>query len=369
MAEGDRPILDRASRAPAFEAATSDKPEMEATAPSAARRRRRLALLLCVPLLLAAAGGYFYVTSGNSVSTDNAYVKQDVVSVSSDVGGRIVAVMVRENQMVEAGDILFQVDPEPYKVALAQADAAIAAAQVKVTELRTDYSTSGVGVAGAQSDVTFTRAELERQQELMERGFTTKARLQAAQNAYQNAVLRAQLAQVDAQKAKAALSTGAQVPGENPDIAAAKAQRAKAMLDLERTAVRAPVSGRVSQSDRLQVGQMMVNGLPAVSIVASNRSWIEANFKETDLDHMYPGQPAEVRLDSYPELALRGHVDSIGAGTGSEFAVLPAQNANGNWVKVAQRVPVRIAIDEKTQRQLIAGQSDDVTIDIRSARK
>lgn len=368
MAEADRPILERASRA-ASPVSASPAPQATDVPASEPRRGRRMALLFSVPIALLAIGGYFYATSGQSVSTDNAYVKQDVVSVSSDVGGRIVAVNVRENQQVKAGDILFQVDPEPYKVALAQADAAIAAAQVKVTELRTDYDTSGVSVTGAQSDVTFTRAELQRQQELMNRGFTTKARLQAAQNAYQNAALRVQLAQVDAQKAKAALSTGAQVPGQNPDIAAARAQRAKALLDLQRTAVRAPVSGRVSQSDRLQVGQMMITGLPAVSIVASERSWIEANFKETDLDHMYPGQSATVRLDSYPDIKLRGHVDSIGSGTGSEFAVLPAQNANGNWVKVTQRVPVRIAIDDKSQRPLIAGQSARVTVDIRKAGK
>lgn len=366
MAEADRPIRPQtAGTAPSATFTRDDgPPNCTMKAPA---RARRLALLLSVPLAILAIGGYFYAVSGQSVSTDNAYVKQDVVSVSSDVGGRIVAVHVRENQQVQAGDILFQVDPEPYKVALAQADAAIAAAQVKVTELRTDYSTSGVSVTGAQSDVTFTQAELQRQQELMARGFTTKARLQAAQNAYQNALLRVQLAQVDAQKAKAALSTGAQVPGENPDIAAARAQRAKALLDLERTTVRAPVSGRISQSERLQVGQMMMTGLPAVSIVASNRSWIEANFKETDLDHMYPGQAASVRLDAYPGLELRGHVDSIGAGTGSEFAVLPAQNANGNWVKVTQRVPVRIAIDGTSQRPLIAGQSAQIVVDIRKA--
>jgi membrane fusion protein, multidrug efflux system len=368
MAEADRPIAEAGepfdiARDAADPISAADN---ERVAP---RRGKRIALLLSLPLALAALGGYFYLTSGKSVSTDNAYVKQDIVSVSSDVGGRIVSVKVHENQMVKAGDILFQVDAEPYKVALAQADAAIASAQVKVTELQTDYSTSGVGIAGAQSDVTFTRAELQRQQELMNRGFTTRAKLQAAQNAFQNAVLRVQLAQVDAEKAKAALATGAQVPGENPAVAAARAQRAKALLDLSRTTVRAPASGRISQSERLQVGQMMVTGLPAVSIVASDRSWVEANFKETDLDHIYPGQHATVKFDAYPDIKLPGHVESIGAGTGSEFSVLPAQNANGNWVKVTQRVPVRIAIDKKSPRQMIAGQSVDATIDIRTATK
>jgi membrane fusion protein (multidrug efflux system) len=369
MAEADRPITEAGERVILADASLSGFPEGTPGKEAAPRRGKGTALLFSVPLALVAIGGYFYLTSGETVSTNNAYVKQNIVSVSSDVAGRIMAVNVRENQMVKAGDILFQVDPEPYKVALAQADAAIASAQVKVTELQTDYSTSGVSVAGAQSDVTFTRSELQRQQELMNRGFTTRAKLQAAQNAFQNASLRVQLAQVDAQKAKAALATGAQVPGENPAIAAARAQRAKAQLDLTRTTVRAPVSGRISQADRLQVGQMMMTGLPAVSIVASDRSWIEANFKETNLARMYPGQPATVRLDAYPDTELHGHVESIGAGTGSEFSVLPAQNATGNWVKVTQRIPVRIVIDQKSRRQMIAGQSADVTVDIGKAAK
>jgi membrane fusion protein, multidrug efflux system len=123
------------------------------------------------------------------------------------------------------------------------------------------------------------------------------------------------------------------------------------------------VAGVVSQADRLQIGQMMTQGLPAVSIVVSDRSWVEANFKETDLKNMHVGQPAELSLDAYPDMTLKGHIASIGAGTGSEFSVLPAQNANGNWVKVTQRIPVRIAIDSKTSRPLIAGLSTHVRVD------
>ena len=148
----------------------------------------------------------------------------------------------------------------------------------------------------------------------------------------------------------------------NPQVAAARARRAEAELALRRTAIHAPIAGRVAQADRLQLGQQVVTSLPMLTLVADRTSYVEANFKETDLDEMRVGEPAEVRFDAYNDLALKGHVASIGAGTGSEFSVLPAQNATGNWVKVTQRVPVRIAIDEKSPRTLIAGLSADVTV-------
>jgi membrane fusion protein (multidrug efflux system) len=144
---------------------------------------------------------------------------------------------------------------------------------------------------------------------------------------------------------------------------AGQVQRDKALLDLSKTEIRAPASGTVSQADRLHMGQMMVQGLPALTIVTDGRGWVEANFKETDLAKMKVGQPAEIRFDAYPGLKLKGRVASIGAGTGSEFSVLPAQNASGNWVKVTQRVPVRIEILEKPKRQMIAGLSAHVRID------
>jgi membrane fusion protein (multidrug efflux system) len=326
---------------------------------------KRILLMLSVPLLIAAIGAYFWMTSGRFVSTDNAYVKQDIVSVSSDVGGRIVEVKVRENQIVKAGDVLFVVDQAPYRVALEQANAQIANAQVEVGKLRTDVAASSVDITGARENVFYAEEDLKRQQALMDDGFTTRARLQQSQQALDNARTQLRTAEADAAKARAAAATGAQVPGLNPEIAAARAQRDQASLNLDRTVVRAPVAGRISQADRLQIGQMAIQGLPLVSIVASDRAWITANFKETDLDHMRTGQPATIKLDAYSGKAIQGHVDSIGAGTGSEFSVLPAQNANGNWVKVTQRVPVRIAIDGKTDRPMIAGLSAKVTVDIR----
>ena len=327
------------------------------------RRWLRPLLMFGVPALLVAVVGFFWLTSGGSVSTDNAYVQQDKVSVSSDVAGRIVEVAVRENQTVKAGDLLFRIDSDPYRIAVMQADAAIANAQVEVQTLQASYAGTGSDIEAARDRIAQAQETFNRQAELMKRGFTTRASYDAAQHAVEQARAEYQGAVADAAEARSKLATGAAVPGQNPAIAAARAQREKALLDLSRTVVRAPVGGVVSQADRLQVGQMMMTGLPAVTIVSDKPAWIEANFKETDLDDMRVGQPAIVTFDAYPELELHGHVASVGAGTGSEFSVLPAQNANGNWVKVTQRVPVRIALDEKSPRPMIAGLSAKVTVD------
>lgn len=337
--------------------------ELAPPRPGIGVRVRRIAVMASVPILLIVGAVWYYVVNDHYVSTDNAYVQQDKVSVSAQVTGEIVEVRVRENQMVRAGDLLFRIDPEPYRIAIAQADAAIAAAEVKVVGLETELGNSGVDIDAAREDVSFFEEEFRRQSELMQRGFTTRARLQAAEHALSDARSRLATAEADARTARAALATAPVAPGVNPAVLAAQAQKRKALLDLSRTEVRAPVSGRVSQSERLQLGQMMTTGLPALTIVVDAASWIEANFKETDLAHMRVGQPATIEIDAYPGHTFKGHVASIGAGTGSEFSVLPAQNANGNWVKVTQRVPVRIAIDSRADRPLIAGLSTHVRID------
>lgn len=326
-------------------------------------RLRRLGVMASVPLLLAAGALWYYLANDHLVSTDNAYVQQDKVSVSAQVTGEIVEVRVRENQKVKAGDLLFRVDPEPFRIAIAQADAAIASAQVRVTGLETELGNTGVDIGAAAEDVSFSEKLYRRQAELMERGFTTRARLDEAQHELDDARSRLAEAQAEARSARAALATAPIAPGVNPAVLAAQVQKRKAALDLSRTMVTAPASGTVSQADRLHVGQMMSTGLPALTIVVSDRSWVEANFKETELADMRIGQPARLTFDAYPSLVLKGRIASIGAGTGSEFSVLPAQNANGNWVKVTQRVPVRIAIEGRSPRPLIAGLSTHVSVD------
>jgi membrane fusion protein (multidrug efflux system) len=330
--------------------------------PPKRRRWGRLALMLALPVALLIGGFIYWQGLQGKVSTDNAYLQQDKVGVSAEIVGRINQVYVKEGQQVKAGDLLFRIDPEPYRLQIAEANAAIASAQANVTALSNDASLTGADIAAAREDIGFTQATLNRQQALWNRGFTTKADLEAAQHAVAEARERLRSAEANQAEARARLAQGAAVPGVNPQVAAAEARKAEAELNLRRTEVRAPMSGRVAQAGRLQVGQQAVTSLPMLTIVADTTSYVEANFKETDLDEMHVGQPAEIRFDAYKDMRLKGHVASLGAGTGSEFSAIPAQNATGNWVKVTQRVPVRIAIDERSGRQLIAGLSAEVTV-------
>jgi membrane fusion protein (multidrug efflux system) len=331
-----------------------------AEAPAPKNKRLRLVLLLSLPLVILAVGAYFYLTSGRFVSTDNAYVQQDKISVSAEVTGPIVEVAVKENQSVKKGDLLFRINPRPFQIALEQAEAQIAAANVTVGKAQAETLGTAEDIKAAQSNLGFAQTAFGRQAELLRRGFTTRARYDEALNAVQQAKERVSAARANAEVKRAALAAGP--ISAQPAVAAAMAARDKALLDLKRTEIRAPVDGYVSQGERLQVGSLAVQGLPMVTVVRSGDTWIEANYKETDLRKMAPGQPAEVKIDAYAG-KLCGHVASIGRGTGSEFSVLPAQNATGNWVKVTQRVPVRIAIDCKPTRPLLAGLSADVKVD------
>ncbi|MBL8648833.1 MAG: HlyD family secretion protein [Sphingopyxis sp.] len=337
-------------------------PQAAPAADAAAKPSWRTRLLMFgLPALMAAGGAVWWLTSGGSVSTDNAYVQMDKVSVAAEVGGRITEVAVRDGQDVVAGQLLFRIDGEPYRLNVAQATAAIDAAEVEVGNLSASANTSTVDIAAAREDVKFAEVTFGRQAALMEKGFTTKAAYDAARHAVSQARERVRQAEAAAVEARTKLAAGP-ASGINPQVEAARVQRAQAQVNLGRTEVRAPYAGRVAQADRLQIGQMMVQGLPAVTIVDTVHPWVEANFKETDLANMRLGQRAEISFDAYPGLNIRGHVLSIGAGTGSEFSVLPAQNATGNWVKVTQRVPVKIAFDEKPSRDMIAGLSADVRV-------
>ncbi|HEV2817799.1 MAG TPA: HlyD family secretion protein [Allosphingosinicella sp.] len=339
------------------------KVQAEQAAAKSRKRPWRLALMLSVPMILAAIGLYMWLTSGRYVSTDNAYVQQDMVSVAPEVNGVIREVLVRENQQVRRGQLLFRIDPRPFRIALAQAEAQIAAARVQVNQLETRSAGTGADIEGARANLTYQQREYDRLAELMRRGWITRSRHDEALHNVQEARERLANARAAAATAQSALLGGG--AGDQPALQAARVAREQALLNLSRTEVRAPADGIVSQTSRLQVGAAVVTGVPVVTLVRGATSYVEANYKETDLANMYVGQPAQIDIDAYPGVEIRGHVASIGAGTGAQFSVLPAQNASGNWVKVRQRVPVRIALDGDPGRPMIAGLSAHVTVDTR----
>ncbi|MFV3129399.1 HlyD family secretion protein [Niveispirillum sp. KHB5.9] len=330
---------------------------------------RRLALGLALPVVLAGAGTYIWVTGGRYVTTDNAYVKQDKVAVAPEVQGLVTSVHVGESMAVKRGDLLFELDAQPYRIALAQADAAIATARLNVERMRADLSQKRAELAGAEQELEFRQRDHDRQAKLAQSGYAAQAKLDEARNE-----LRA--AEQEVAKAKQGVAAALADLGGDPAIATdshptvmqALAARDRAALDLARTAVHAPADGIASQTDRLRVGQMALPGLSMLSLVETRATYIEANVKETDLTHMQPGQTATIVLDAYPGRTLTAKITSIGAGTGSEFSILPAQNATGNWVKVVQRVPVRLEIAGGGAVPLRAGLSANVEIDTGHAR-
>lgn len=324
--------------------------------------KKRPLLLMAAPLVvLAAIGLWLWLAQSGSVSTDNAYVQQDRVAISADVTGRVAQVLVTENQPVARGDILILLADEPFRIALAEAEARLASARLEVRTLGTGTTGRRADVAARRDAVAFARAELERQQALTLQGFTTRARLQSAESTLVQA--QAALASALAEEAGARARANTASSGTHPLILAAQAARDRAAFDLSRTIIKSPANGVATQTTKVLPGQVMATGIPTLAVMLSENPWVEANFKETDLEDMRPGQSATIVLDAYPNTQIKGHVASIGAGTGSEFSVLPAQNATGNWVKVVQRVPVRIAIDGKPGVPLIAGLSAEVTID------
>jgi len=324
---------------------------------AAAKRRRNIIIMLVVPLLILGIGTYYWLVSGTSVSTDDARVKQDIVAVSPLVNGPISKAYVKSGDNVKRGQLLFEIEDAPFQVALEQAEAQMAAARLETSKLRTQAAGTGADITGAAANLAIKRNALSRQQALLGKGFTTRSDYDDAVNDVRSA--ETQLADA---RARAANASAAIAPGEQPSIAEARAAIDKARLDLRRTKIYAPMDGLVENADNLQVGQMAVIGVGMLSLVRGRNAWVEANFKERDLARMVPGQRATIEIDAYPGHKYAGRVASVGAGTGAEFSILPAQNANGNWVKVVQRVPVRIVFAEQPDRPMIAGLSTDVTV-------
>lgn len=333
-------------------------------------RRLRNLLMLALPLALVVGGTYVWVTGGRYQETDNAYLKQARVSIAAETAGRIVQSNVADNATVKAGDVLFVVDPEPYRIALAQADAALANARLNVEQLRAKYSQALTQQTTAANDVTYYQSELDRQSALTKKGVGTQAALDSSRRDLLKARDALDSSNEAVTGAVAALGGDAKIEADkHPTVQTALSQRDKAAFDLARTTVKSPADGVIYQASSFKTGQFVAAGTALFALVETGENWIDANFKETQLTHLTLGQEADVWLDAFPDRPLKAKVEAIGAGTGAEFSLLPAQNATGNWVKVTQRIPVRLKVETPDSGLMLrTGMSATVEVDTGHAR-
>ncbi|WP_134725393.1 HlyD family secretion protein [Paracoccus luteus] len=328
------------------------------------RKGRRILLMLAVPVLLLAGGGWVWLSGGRYEATENAYLHVATVAIASDISGRVVQSNVADNQVVREGDVLFSLDPEPARLAVSEADAALAGARLGVEQMKAAWRQSLAQEEVARSDVAFRQTELDRQAALAERGVATTATLDEAKHALRAAQEQLTTLQRATASALAALGGDADAPTDShPSVQAALAARDKAAYTLGLATVRAPADGVIYKAASFRPGQFVGAGAPLFSLVETGDLWIDANFKETQLAHIAPGQRAEVEFDMAPGQSFAATVEAVGAGTGAEFSLLPAQNATGNWVKVTQRVPVRLRLEAAEAAPLVSGVSASVTVD------
>jgi membrane fusion protein (multidrug efflux system) len=329
------------------------------------RRRLRLPLMLLGLAVVAAVVAYFYFTGGRFETTDDAYVKAARVDISADVAGRVQELAVRDNQPVRKGDVLFRLDDAPFRIAVEEANAQLAAARLQVESLKANYGQRRAELASAQDTLAFQQHELERQQRLLGSGIASQLQVDRVAHARDEA--RTQVATVQQQIAAVVADLGG-----NPNIAVdrhPRVQQAQALVDratlnLSYTVVKAPSDGIVTRVEQLQVGTYVNASAPVFALVSTADTWIEANFKEDQLAHMRVGQMASIQIDSYPGKTFEGRVASVSPGTGSQFSVLPPENATGNWVKVVQRLPVRIELGRLDEAYpLHDGLSANVSVD------
>ncbi len=337
--------------------------EQQNSRPAKKKKLKRRFFLTLGPLVVAAVSLYFYWTGGRYIDTDNAYIQADKTAISAEVSGAIQEIMVKENEFVEKGAPLIKIDQRSYIIALEQAKAKLQDTIAEIKKLKASYQQKMSELSLAQSNIDFARKEYNRQATLDSNNAGAKAQLDSSLHnlqvsEYQLEIIRAQKDQILAQ-----LEGNPQIEVNRlASYRLAQAMVEKAALDLEKTTVRIPFSGRVSKIP--QLGKHIAPGTAVMSLIADRKFWIEANVKETQLTHVRPGQKVTIEVDTYPDIEFTGTVQSISPGTGSEFSILPAQNATGNWVKVVQRVPVRVKLSDTVRLEILrAGMSTTVRID------
>jgi membrane fusion protein, multidrug efflux system len=351
---------------PAAPPAAAPPPQSVAAAPVRARRSLlRSILMLGVPALAIVLGLLYWLSGGREVGTDNAYVGAEKVLVTPQISGPIIAIRVTEGQHVKAGDALFDLDPAPYNVAAALANGRLAAAKIEFENLRAAFTSNEEQIAMGKQAVDVRQADFDRKNELVASKSGTKNDLDTALAA----LIQARQIQTFVEQQQAAtkvkLGGGLDAPIDAfPDYMLAKAGADDAARNLANTHVVAAIDGIATEVAQIQLGRVAAAGQPVFAIVADDKQWIDANPKESDLTYVHVGMPAKVTIDTFPDREFAGKVCSIAPGTGAQFSVLPAQNASGNWVKVVQRIPLRVCFDPSVDtKDLRSGMSAYVAID------
>jgi membrane fusion protein (multidrug efflux system) len=334
------------------------------------RKRLRMILLIAVPTIAAVLGGAFYLMGGRYISTDNAYVGAQKVLITPDISGKIIHVAIVEGQHVKPGDELFTLDAEPYRLALAQAKARLDTARSDYDKLKTNLKSLETLAALAKKNVELKKRDVDRKSTLVNSQAGSRADVDSAEANMVTAQLQAQFTAQQRDTTLNQLLGNPDLPlAEFPEYAQAKAALDDAQRNLDHTIVRAPMSGTATQVDNIQLGRFVAAGTPVLSVIDDQAPWVEANPKETDITYLRVGQKATLDVDSFPDHTFKGTVVAVSPGTGAQFSILPAQNATGNWVKVVQRVPVRIAFDKDEDTRLLrSGMSVNVEIDTGHSR-
>ncbi len=360
-AEVEAPAAASRSAGPGPRVATAPAPERFAGQNRLTSLRAPLMIGGVVLVLLVGAVAYF--TGGRYEGTDDAYVRVAGVDVSSNIAGRVVEVDVRENQRVRAGQVLFKLDPIPYDIAIETARAQVADSRLQVTADLAGYREKQAALSNAQDSATFRERERKREQGLLAAGAVSQSEYDQAAHEADAARLQVTAAQ---QQLAASLANLGGNTGEaletRPNLREARSQLARAELQKSWTVVHAPQDGKVTKVDQLQVGDYINAATPVFHLVA-DRTWVEAAFKENQLHHMRPGQVATIKIDAYPDYRCSGRVESLAPGTDQTFSMMPAENATGNWVKVVQRLPVRLSVACQPAVELPGGISAQVKVD------